>query len=59
MTIAERLIQKGFDEGFDEGFKEGFKKGALEVAREAACRLRDMAGRRNGFRRQPDFPVKN
>ncbi len=31
MTIAERLIQKGFD--------EGFKKGALEVAREAACRL--------------------
>lgn len=34
MTIAERLIQKGFD--------EGFKKGALEVAREAACRLRDM-----------------
>ena len=41
MTIAERLIQKGFDEGFDEGFKEGFKKGALEVAREAACR-RDM-----------------
>ncbi|EHL2932455.1 hypothetical protein KDH06_004191 [Salmonella enterica] len=38
MTIAERLIQKGFD----EGFKEGFKKGALEVAREAACRLRDM-----------------
>ncbi|MCV4714710.1 hypothetical protein OFC05_32060, partial [Escherichia coli] len=42
MTIAERLIQKGFDEGFDEGFKEGFKKGALEVAREAACRLRDM-----------------
>ncbi|EHX7228540.1 hypothetical protein K3088_001478 [Shigella sonnei] len=43
MTIAERLIQKGFDEGFDEGFKEGFKKGALEVAREAACRLRDMS----------------
>lgn len=42
MTLAERLIQKGFDEGFDEGFKEGFKKGALEVAREAACRLRDM-----------------
>ncbi|EAB7128360.1 hypothetical protein DS228_17845 [Salmonella enterica subsp. enterica] len=38
MTIAERLIQKGFD----EGFKEGFKKGALEVTREAACRLRDM-----------------
>ncbi|WP_248783464.1 hypothetical protein [Escherichia coli] len=38
MTIAERLIQKGFD----EGFKEGFKKGALEGAREAACRLRDM-----------------
>ncbi|ECZ0165671.1 hypothetical protein F7838_21680 [Salmonella enterica] len=34
MTIAERLIQKGFD--------EGFKQGALEVAREAACRLRDM-----------------
>lgn len=34
MTLAERLIQKGFD--------EGFKKGALEVAREAACRLRDM-----------------
>ncbi|ENN5959581.1 hypothetical protein AB9V89_003539 [Shigella sonnei] len=30
MTIAERLIQKGFE------------KGALEVAREAACRLRDM-----------------
>ncbi len=30
MTIAERLIQKGF------------KKGALEVAREIACRLRDM-----------------
>ena len=38
MTIAERLIQKGFD----EGFKQGFKQGALEVAREAACRLRDM-----------------
>ncbi|MCK2342997.1 hypothetical protein MZD94_28290, partial [Escherichia coli] len=34
MTIAERLIQKGFD--------EGFKKGALEVAREIACRLRDI-----------------
>ena len=34
MTIAERLIQKGFDEDFQEGFKEG----ALEVA----CRLRDM-----------------
>ncbi|PDN35763.1 hypothetical protein CBI70_14120 [Salmonella enterica] len=34
MTIAEHLIQKGFD--------EGFKQGALEVAREAACRLRDM-----------------
>mgnify|MGYP000220027281 CR=1 FL=1 len=35
MTLAERLIQKGFD----EGFKEGFKKGALEVAREqpAGC----------------------
>ncbi|MDF8698183.1 hypothetical protein [Escherichia coli] len=38
MTIAERLIQKGFD----EGFKEGFKQGALEVAREIACRLRDI-----------------
>ncbi|ATY22197.1 TPA: hypothetical protein P8B16_004152 [Escherichia coli] len=38
MTIAERLIQKGFDEDFQEGFKEG----ALEVAREIACRLRDM-----------------
>ena len=38
MTIAERLIQKGFDEGFKESFKEGFKEGALEVA----CRLRDM-----------------
>lgn len=38
MTIAERLIQKGFD----EGLKQGFKQGALEVAREAACRLRDM-----------------
>ena len=38
MTIAERLIQKGFD----EGFKEGFKEGALEVALEIACRLRDM-----------------
>ncbi|HFI2168288.1 TPA: hypothetical protein ACGPOP_004325 [Salmonella enterica] len=34
MTIAERLIQKGFD--------EGFKQGALEVAREIACRLRDI-----------------
>ncbi|EFB1313697.1 putative transposase [Escherichia coli] len=34
MTIAERLIQKGF--------YEGFKEGVLEVAREAACRLRDM-----------------
>ncbi|HAV9619144.1 TPA: hypothetical protein JLG79_004328 [Escherichia coli] len=34
MTIAERLIQKGF--------KEGFKEGALEVALEIACRLRDM-----------------
>ncbi|MBU3358891.1 hypothetical protein ABOB08_22795 [Escherichia coli] len=31
---AERLIQKGFD--------EGFKQGALEVAREIACRLRDI-----------------
>ena len=30
MTLAERLIQKGFE------------KGALEVAREIACRLRDM-----------------
>ncbi|GAA6723337.1 hypothetical protein EHEC07001_31060 [Escherichia coli] len=38
MTIAERLIQKGFD----EGLKQGFKQGALEVAREAACRLRDI-----------------
>ena len=38
MTIAERLIQKGFD----EGFKESFKEGALEVAREIACRLRDI-----------------
>lgn len=38
MTLAERLIQKGFD----EGFKEGFKKGAFEVAREIACRLRDI-----------------
>ncbi|MEX9620188.1 hypothetical protein AB7X74_16900 [Escherichia coli] len=42
MTIAERLIQKGFDEGFKEGFKQGFKQGALEVAREIACRLRDI-----------------
>ena len=42
MTIAERLIQKGFDEGFKESFEEGFKEGALEAAREAACRLRDM-----------------
>lgn len=33
MTIAERLIQKGFD----EGFKQGFKQGALEVAREIAA----------------------
>ena len=38
MTIAERLIQKGFDEDFQAGFKEG----ALEVAREISCRLRDM-----------------
>lgn len=38
MTLAERLIQKGFD----EGFKQGFKQGALEVAREIACRLRDI-----------------
>ncbi|MDH7193279.1 hypothetical protein QE609_24470, partial [Escherichia coli] len=38
MTIAERLIQKGFD----EGLKQGFKQGALEVAREIACRLRDI-----------------
>ncbi|ENI6580411.1 hypothetical protein ABZM71_004365 [Escherichia coli] len=30
MTLAERLIQKGFE------------KGALEVAREIACRLRDI-----------------
>ena len=37
MTIAERLIQKGFD--------EGFKQGALEVAREIACRLREIACR--------------
>ncbi|EEV8294984.1 hypothetical protein EHW07_004460 [Escherichia coli] len=42
MTIAERLIQKSFDEGFKEGFKQGFKQGALEVAREIACRLRDI-----------------
>ena len=46
MTIAERLIQKGFDEGFKESFKEsfkeGYKEGALEVAREIACRLRDI-----------------
>ncbi|HIB7529015.1 TPA: hypothetical protein ACWXRY_003319 [Escherichia coli] len=42
MTLAERLIQKGFDEGFKEGFKQGFKQGALEVAREIACRLRDI-----------------
>ncbi|WP_347043350.1 hypothetical protein [Escherichia coli] len=42
MTIAERLIQKGFDEGFKESFKEGFKEGALEVAREIACRLWNM-----------------
>ncbi|EPP0212272.1 hypothetical protein ACUJY5_004954 [Escherichia coli] len=42
MTIAERLIQKGFDEGFKEGFKQGFKQGVLEVAREIACRLRDI-----------------
>lgn len=34
MTIAERLIQKGFD--------EGFKQGALEVALEIACRLQDI-----------------
>ena len=34
MTIAERLIQTGFDEGFE--------KGALEVAREIACRLWNM-----------------
>ncbi|EGM1389696.1 hypothetical protein IRO32_002993 [Salmonella enterica] len=38
MTLAERLIQKGFD----EGFKQGFKQEALEVAREIACRLRDI-----------------
>ena len=38
MTLAERLIQKGFA----EGFKQGFKQGALEVAQEIACRLRDM-----------------
>lgn len=31
MTIAERLIQKGFDEGFKESFKEGFKEGALDA----------------------------
>ena len=30
MTLAERLIQNGFE------------KGALEVAQEIACRLRDM-----------------
>ncbi len=42
MTLAERLVQKGFDEGFKEGFKQGFKQGALEVAREIAWRLRDM-----------------
>lgn len=42
MTLAERLIQKGFDEGFKEGFKQGFKQGALEVAREIACWLRDI-----------------
>ncbi|ENO7025612.1 hypothetical protein ACBZ02_004761, partial [Escherichia coli] len=24
------------------GFKQGFKQGALEVAREIACRLRDI-----------------
>ncbi|EIX4511153.1 hypothetical protein MKI77_005193 [Escherichia coli] len=38
MTIAERLMQKGFD----EGFKQGFKQGALDVAQEIACRLRDI-----------------
>lgn len=59
MTIAERLIQKGFDEGFDEGFKEGFKKGALEVRGKQPAGCGIWAGRRNGFRRQPDFPVKN
>ena len=33
MTLAERLIQKGFD--------EGFKKGAFEVARDAYYREGD------------------
>ena len=39
MTIAERLIQKGFD--------EGFKQGALEVAREIAWpleRIQEVTG---------------
>ncbi|XQL58208.1 hypothetical protein ACKVC4_21550 (plasmid) [Escherichia coli] len=48
MTIAERLIQKGFE------------KGALEVAREIACRLSGYgldAGTDSG--RPRDFPVKN
>ena len=55
MTLAERLIQKGFD----EGFKEGFKKGALEVRGKQPAGCGIWAGRRNGFRRRPDFPVKN
>ena len=39
MTIAERLIQKGFD--------EGFKQGALEVARDIGWppeRIQEVTG---------------
>ena len=42
-TYDKDLYEKTLKEDArEEGFKEGFKKGALEVAREAACRLRDM-----------------
>lgn len=51
MTIAERLIQKGFD--------EGFKQGALEVAREIACRLRDIGWPPERIQEVTGFPVKN
>ncbi|MBD7195432.1 hypothetical protein HPO35_22340 [Klebsiella pneumoniae] len=32
----------GLNEPVTKGFDEGFKQGALEVAREIACRLRDI-----------------
>ena len=46
MTIAERLIQKGFDEGFKESFKEGFKiihraKSSEVIYIETSCNIQN------------------